>query len=257
MHGTSVGVVFAHQVFFVSRWFKENSTRSAAEEYLRRGNVGEFVIRGSQSSPGDFSISVKWAEERLAYPVYAPSSVVISPLLGRGATQTKEAKSRSEEGRRGTNGTGEAPILRRRRQNKPYLSEVDISLVHQNDKGGGRGIAPCETWCRMNATGCRRWWFSWFIAPTSRGSWRNPVKVGFFIQVDDHMRLDEHLWVRAEPKGQEDFLTSSFLWAISQKVKWVDVKHWWDLNLLNQSDCVSRVFEGATVEWSEAASQML
>ncbi|XP_029015376.1 GRB2-related adapter protein 2a [Betta splendens] len=43
----------------IPKWFKENSTRSAAEDHLRRGNVGEFVIRGSQSSPGDFSISVK------------------------------------------------------------------------------------------------------------------------------------------------------------------------------------------------------
>lgn len=41
------------------RWFQENATRNAAEELLRHKDVGEFVIRGSQSSPGDFSISVK------------------------------------------------------------------------------------------------------------------------------------------------------------------------------------------------------
>ncbi|KAG7219377.1 hypothetical protein INR49_019083 [Caranx melampygus] len=41
------------------RWFQENATRNAAEELLRHKDIGEFVIRGSQSSPGDFSISVK------------------------------------------------------------------------------------------------------------------------------------------------------------------------------------------------------
>ncbi|XP_034396099.1 GRB2-related adapter protein 2a [Cyclopterus lumpus] len=41
------------------RWFQENASRSAAEEVLRYENVGDFVIRGSQSSPGDFSISVR------------------------------------------------------------------------------------------------------------------------------------------------------------------------------------------------------
>ncbi|XP_072225331.1 GRB2-related adapter protein 2a isoform X2 [Leuresthes tenuis] len=40
-------------------WFRENSSRSAAEELLRHKDVGDFVIRGCQSSPGDFSISVK------------------------------------------------------------------------------------------------------------------------------------------------------------------------------------------------------
>lgn len=51
--------------FCVSRWFKETATRNAAEEFLRQKNVGDFVIRGSQSSPGDFSISVKWVKESL------------------------------------------------------------------------------------------------------------------------------------------------------------------------------------------------
>ncbi|XP_054463813.1 GRB2-related adapter protein 2a [Anoplopoma fimbria] len=41
------------------RWFQENASRSAAEEVLRCKGVGAFVIRGCQSSPGDFSISVK------------------------------------------------------------------------------------------------------------------------------------------------------------------------------------------------------
>ncbi|XP_022595390.1 GRB2-related adapter protein 2 isoform X1 [Seriola dumerili] len=41
------------------RWFQENASRNAAEELLRSKDVGDFVIRGSQSSPGDFSISVR------------------------------------------------------------------------------------------------------------------------------------------------------------------------------------------------------
>ncbi|XP_030264877.1 GRB2-related adapter protein 2a [Sparus aurata] len=41
------------------RWFQENASRSSAEELLRHKDVGDFVIRGCQSSPGDFSISVK------------------------------------------------------------------------------------------------------------------------------------------------------------------------------------------------------
>ncbi|XP_032392965.1 GRB2-related adapter protein 2a [Etheostoma spectabile] len=41
------------------RCFQENASRSAAEEILRHKGVGDFVIRGCQSSPGDFSISVK------------------------------------------------------------------------------------------------------------------------------------------------------------------------------------------------------
>ncbi|MEQ2175496.1 hypothetical protein ILYODFUR_022189 [Ilyodon furcidens] len=40
-------------------WFKEDASRSQAEELLRQKTVGDFVIRGCQSSPGDFSISVK------------------------------------------------------------------------------------------------------------------------------------------------------------------------------------------------------
>lgn len=41
------------------RWFRENASRTAAEDLLRNKGVGEFVIRGSQSSPGEFSISVR------------------------------------------------------------------------------------------------------------------------------------------------------------------------------------------------------
>ncbi|XP_075999057.1 GRB2-related adapter protein 2a [Genypterus blacodes] len=41
------------------RWFQEKASRSTAEEHLRSKGVGHFLIRGCQSSPGDFSISVK------------------------------------------------------------------------------------------------------------------------------------------------------------------------------------------------------
>ncbi|XP_010890046.1 GRB2-related adapter protein 2a [Esox lucius] len=40
-------------------WFKESASRSSAEEILMSREVGGFLIRGSQSSPGDFSISVR------------------------------------------------------------------------------------------------------------------------------------------------------------------------------------------------------
>uniref|UniRef100_A0A672LK70 Osteoclast-stimulating factor 1 n=1 Tax=Sinocyclocheilus grahami TaxID=75366 RepID=A0A672LK70_SINGR len=40
-------------------WFKENAGRGSAEEMLMSREVGAFLIRGSQSSPGDFSISVR------------------------------------------------------------------------------------------------------------------------------------------------------------------------------------------------------
>uniref|UniRef100_A0A8C6WXW0 Osteoclast-stimulating factor 1 n=1 Tax=Neogobius melanostomus TaxID=47308 RepID=A0A8C6WXW0_9GOBI len=41
------------------RWYQESANRSMAEEQLRSRDVGAFVIRGCQSSPGEFSISVK------------------------------------------------------------------------------------------------------------------------------------------------------------------------------------------------------
>ncbi|XP_019745492.1 GRB2-related adapter protein 2-like isoform X3 [Hippocampus comes] len=40
-------------------WFQENATRGAAEQILSTKPIGDFVIRGCQSSPGNFSISVK------------------------------------------------------------------------------------------------------------------------------------------------------------------------------------------------------
>ncbi|XP_030197499.1 GRB2-related adapter protein 2a isoform X2 [Gadus morhua] len=43
----------------IPRWFQEDASRSSAEEDLMTKGVGYFLIRGSQSSPGDFSISVR------------------------------------------------------------------------------------------------------------------------------------------------------------------------------------------------------
>ncbi|XP_020788843.2 GRB2-related adapter protein 2a isoform X2 [Boleophthalmus pectinirostris] len=45
------------------KWFQETANRNRAEELLRNKEVGEFVIRGCQSSPGEFSISVKHENE--------------------------------------------------------------------------------------------------------------------------------------------------------------------------------------------------
>uniref|UniRef100_A0A673N0F6 Osteoclast-stimulating factor 1 n=1 Tax=Sinocyclocheilus rhinocerous TaxID=307959 RepID=A0A673N0F6_9TELE len=49
--------VFGFQIFY--SWYKENARRGSAEEILMSREVGAFLIRGSQSSPGDFSISVR------------------------------------------------------------------------------------------------------------------------------------------------------------------------------------------------------
>ncbi|KAJ8254545.1 hypothetical protein COCON_G00211570 [Conger conger] len=43
----------------IPSWFQENCSRGSAEETLMSCEVGAFLIRGSQSSPGDFSISVR------------------------------------------------------------------------------------------------------------------------------------------------------------------------------------------------------
>ncbi|XP_005740026.1 GRB2-related adapter protein 2a isoform X2 [Maylandia zebra] len=45
--------------FQIPGWFKEDASRSAAEDILKSKTVGEFLIRGCQTSLGDFSISVK------------------------------------------------------------------------------------------------------------------------------------------------------------------------------------------------------
>lgn len=42
------------------RWFHEGLSRHQAENLLMGKEVGFFIIRASQSSPGDFSISVRY-----------------------------------------------------------------------------------------------------------------------------------------------------------------------------------------------------
>nr|KAF6495085.1 GRB2 related adaptor protein 2 [Rousettus aegyptiacus] len=44
-------------------WFHEGLTRHQAEDLLMGKDVGFFIIRASQSSPGDFSISVRHEED--------------------------------------------------------------------------------------------------------------------------------------------------------------------------------------------------
>ncbi|XP_067314687.1 GRB2-related adapter protein 2b [Pseudorasbora parva] len=40
-------------------WYQENASRHSAQEQLKAQPIGAFLIRGSQSSPGEFSISVR------------------------------------------------------------------------------------------------------------------------------------------------------------------------------------------------------
>lgn len=42
------------------RWFHEDLSRHQAENLLMGKEIGFFIIRASQSSPGDFSISVRY-----------------------------------------------------------------------------------------------------------------------------------------------------------------------------------------------------
>ena len=45
---------------FCSRWFYENINRKQAEDLLKKQREnGSFLVRESESTPGDFSLSVK------------------------------------------------------------------------------------------------------------------------------------------------------------------------------------------------------
>ena len=46
-------------------WYYGKITRSDAERVLRNKPEGEFLIRVSESSPSDFSLSVKYASSHL------------------------------------------------------------------------------------------------------------------------------------------------------------------------------------------------
>uniref|UniRef100_A0ACB8FMY0 GRB2- adapter protein 2 n=2 Tax=Sphaerodactylus townsendi TaxID=933632 RepID=A0ACB8FMY0_9SAUR len=43
----------------IPSWFQEGVSRHQAENKLREKGVGSFIVRASQNSPGDFSISVR------------------------------------------------------------------------------------------------------------------------------------------------------------------------------------------------------
>ena len=46
--------------FSISRWFVNNLSRGEAEsKLLKQPHDGAFLVRKSESSPGDFSLSVK------------------------------------------------------------------------------------------------------------------------------------------------------------------------------------------------------
>lgn len=49
------------------RWFQEDATRGEAVEFLMNKRVGEFVIRGCRTSPGNFCISVKYEQGMMHY----------------------------------------------------------------------------------------------------------------------------------------------------------------------------------------------
>ncbi|XP_031418065.1 GRB2-related adapter protein 2b [Clupea harengus] len=59
MHGQEGFVPKNYLSIDLPSWFQENTGRHEAQETLLSRPVGSFIIRGSQSSPGDFSISVR------------------------------------------------------------------------------------------------------------------------------------------------------------------------------------------------------
>uniref|UniRef100_A0A667ZLW2 Osteoclast-stimulating factor 1 n=1 Tax=Myripristis murdjan TaxID=586833 RepID=A0A667ZLW2_9TELE len=58
MHGKEGYIPQNYVELHTPRWFQEKASRGSAEELLKNEGVGGFLIRGSQSSPGDLSISV-------------------------------------------------------------------------------------------------------------------------------------------------------------------------------------------------------
>uniref|UniRef100_A0A4W5KMJ2 Osteoclast-stimulating factor 1 n=1 Tax=Hucho hucho TaxID=62062 RepID=A0A4W5KMJ2_9TELE len=54
-------------------WYQESASRGEAQESLMAQPIGSFLIRGSQSSPGDFSISVRHETDVQHFKVMADS----------------------------------------------------------------------------------------------------------------------------------------------------------------------------------------
>uniref|UniRef100_A0A8C2AXP4 Osteoclast-stimulating factor 1 n=1 Tax=Cyprinus carpio TaxID=7962 RepID=A0A8C2AXP4_CYPCA len=50
-------------------WYQENTSRQSAQEELMYQPIGSFLIRGSQSSPGEFSISVRHENDVMHFKV--------------------------------------------------------------------------------------------------------------------------------------------------------------------------------------------
>ncbi|XP_041959512.1 GRB2-related adapter protein 2b isoform X2 [Alosa sapidissima] len=63
MHGHEGFVPKNYLRIDLPSWYQENTGRHEAQEALHPRPVGSFIIRSSQSSPGDFSISVRHEQD--------------------------------------------------------------------------------------------------------------------------------------------------------------------------------------------------
>ncbi|KAL2086884.1 hypothetical protein ACEWY4_017943 [Coilia grayii] len=63
MHGQEGVVPKNYLAIELPSWYQENTSRHEAQDALLSKPVGCFIIRGSQSSPGDFSISVRHEQD--------------------------------------------------------------------------------------------------------------------------------------------------------------------------------------------------
>uniref|UniRef100_A0A8D0DPW0 SH2 domain-containing protein n=1 Tax=Salvator merianae TaxID=96440 RepID=A0A8D0DPW0_SALMN len=73
-------------------WFHEGVSRRKAEDLLRSKAFGSFLVRASQNSPGDFSISVRSKCQTRQVPALAlqccPAVWAISNYCGGALLQT-------------------------------------------------------------------------------------------------------------------------------------------------------------------------
>ncbi|XP_004700322.1 GRB2-related adapter protein 2 [Echinops telfairi] len=128
-------------------WFHEGLSRHQAENLLMGKEVGFFIIRASQSSPGDFSISVRHEEDvqhfkvmrdnKGNYFLWTEKFPSLNKLVDfyRTTSISKQKqiflrdRSREDQGRRGNS-------LDRRLQGSPHLSgaegeEIRPSMSHK------------------------------------------------------------------------------------------------------------------------------
>lgn len=52
-------IIYIDNIFLIFSWYYGRITRADAEKLLLNKHEGGFLIRISESSPGDFSLSVK------------------------------------------------------------------------------------------------------------------------------------------------------------------------------------------------------